>query len=44
MKDWIDVYNCFPKLIGKIVAVMGMVSFVGLFLASSWFIYALVTR
>lgn len=42
--DWIDVYNRVPRVINSVLFLMTNIVFVGLFFASSWFIYALVTR
>lgn len=40
--DWIDVYNRMPRVINSVLFLMMNVIFVGLFLASAWFVYALV--
>lgn len=41
--DWIDVYNRVPRFVNSLLFVMTNVIFVGLFLASVWFVYTLVT-
>lgn len=44
MNDWVDVYNRVPKLFGTLAVIMTSVIFSALFIASMWFMYALVTR